>query len=102
MPRIPKNPETWGVLITLLAMLCGGIFWLSEMHLLAKQNKEEIHRIEDNIHEVHDDASRELKEQSRDINEAKEKLASISAKMDILIQIVKENTKRTDSNMRER
>jgi flagellar motility protein MotE (MotC chaperone) len=99
--KVSRNPEFWTLIGGLILTFGGSVYSYSKVETQVDHNKSEIDELHQHLADAQKDTKDELKEQSKEINEVKNKVTSISAKMDFLIDIVQENSKRTDSNMRD-
>lgn len=88
-----RNAEVWGVVITLIGITVGGVLWLSEMQILAKNNKLQIEQLAEDHKEEKRDMERKLDKQTAKISEQSNRIASLTTKIDMLIDIVKEAKK---------
>lgn len=95
--KLARNPEFWSAIIGFLVVFVGGIFWLSEMQMLAKNNEEAIASLNYEFKDEKKSVNEKIDDQMNKINTQSNKLASIEAKLDIMIELIKR--KHANDNM---
>ncbi len=85
-----SNAEKYGVIVTLVGSLVGGSFWLSSVQIQGKTNKENLENLSHSFIDQKKETHKKLDLQTEKLNKNETKLAKIEAKLDIMLQILKE------------